>query len=109
MHVIRYEVKTTHAFLKIEINYHAYLIRISEILRTDGSRKYAYGIFLGNHAIPRFDNARDPYAQKLKYGNSYTQYRLDEIPHAHAEGGKPITLTDEMQCIDFIQWIESYL
>jgi hypothetical protein len=52
-----------------------------------------------------FDNASDADALRLKYGNSYSQHRLEEIPHYHTFNKQTVELTEQMDCQKFIEWL----
>ncbi|MDM8531656.1 hypothetical protein QUF63_10830 [Anaerolineales bacterium HSG25] len=107
--VIRHDVYDDYAVLWLEIEYKVYLLRIREVVRRDGSRKYAYYAFQDSQVVGGFDNAADPRALQKKYGNAYTQHRLEPIPHYHTRDKAEVELTDEIHCIDFVQWVADNL
>ena len=90
-------------------DYSVYQVRLREIRRADGSRKYAYYVLHQSQIIVGFDNASDPRALRLKFGEDYACHRLELVPHRHTEGKKAIELTSEMDCAAFIAIAASLL
>ncbi len=108
--VLRYNIYDDYAVLRIEGEYENYLIRVREVVRLDGSRKYSYYIFDNKHqVVAGFDNASDPKSLYLKYGQNYSQHRLEAIPHYHTFGKQSLELTDEMSVEVFFEWIRQNL
>lgn len=60
------------AILKLIGQYQAYQVHLSEVLRPDGSCKYAYYIIQAGQVLAGFDNAPDTEALRLKYGDRLT-------------------------------------
>lgn len=106
---LRREERSHLALLEMGGDYGVYQVRLREIWRADGSRKYAYYALRQLKVVVGFDNASDPRALRLKYGKDYTRHRLELIPHRHTEGKKAIELTDEMDCAAFIVWLKENL
>ena len=107
--ILRREERSHLALLEMGGDYGVYQVRLREIWRADGSRKYAYYALRQLKVVVGFDNASDPRALRLKYGRDYTRHRLELIPHRHTEGKKAIELTDEMDCAAFIVWLKENL
>ena len=107
--LVRRQERSQYAVLELRGRYNHYLIEIREILRLDGSRKYAYYIIHEGQVVAGFDNAADATALRLKYGRDYTQHRLEEIPHYHTSNKQTVELTEEMDCQKFIGWLEENL
>lgn len=60
-----------------------------------------------NKVLGGFDNVSDVSALKLKYGDKeYRKYRYEKIPHFHSEDKSTVSLTDEIRCEDFINWVK---
>ena len=106
---LRREERSHLALLEMGGDYGVYQVRLREIWRADGSRKYAYYALRQLKVVVGFDNASDPRALRLKYGKDYTRHRLELIPHRHTEGKKAIELTDEMDCAAFIVLLKENL
>jgi hypothetical protein len=104
--VARFDIEPDVAILKLNGSYDRYQVYVTEVLRQDKSRKYSYYILQGKQVFAGFDNASDPKALHLKYGDSYSQHRLEEIPHYHDMDKRTVELTDEMNSESFIQWLE---
>jgi len=107
--IFRREERSYLALLEMSGDYGVYQVRLREIWRADGSRKYAYYVLRQSEVVVGFDNASDPRALRLKYGKDYTRHRLELTPHRHTEGKKAIELTDEMDCAAFIVWLKENL
>ncbi len=97
------------ALLEMSGDYGVYQVRLREIWLTDGSRKYAYYVLYHSRVIVGFDNASDPRALRLKYGEDYTSHRLELIPHRHTVDKKAVELTPEMDCAAFVSWLKENL
>ena len=107
--IVRQEVDSQRAFLQLRGQYQDYQIHLREILRANGSRKYAYYVVREGQIIAGFDNAPDPRALHLKYGPAYVHHRSEAVPHFHALNRRDIELTAEMKCTTFLQWLEQNL
>ncbi len=104
--ILRRDIYDDYAVVRVEGEYKQHLIRVREIARLDGSRKYSYYAFYKTRVVAGFDNASDPKALQLKYGKNYSDHRLEAIPHHHTPTKQNIHLTEEMDCPAFLQWLE---
>ncbi len=110
VNILRYDLYDDYAILRLEGTYKHYLIRVREVRRLDGSYKYSYYVFnQAYQVVAGFDNAPDPKALQLKYGQKYSQHRLETIPHHHTSGKKALELTGEMNVINFLEWLSQNL
>jgi hypothetical protein len=107
--VLRREERPDVALIEMGGDYGGYRVQLREIWRADGSRKYAYYVLHHSKVVVGFDNASDPRALHLKYGDDYPDHRLELIPHRHTEDKEAIELTDEMDCASFIAWLKENL
>jgi len=107
--ILRREERPGVALIEMRGDYDAYRVHLREVWRADGSRKYAYYVLHHARVLAGFDNASDPRALRLKYGDDYTNHRLESIPHHHTEDKEAIELTDEMDCVSFIAWLKGNL
>jgi hypothetical protein len=87
----------------------SYRVRLLEVVTSGGPRKYAYYVLKDQRVIAAFDNAPDPHALRLKYGNAYTAHRHEPVPHRHTADKAQIELTSEMTCADFVAWVQANL
>jgi hypothetical protein len=101
--------RAEYAVLELQGWYKIYLIQLREILRADGSRKYSYYVIHTDQIVAGFDNAADSDALRLKYGDQYTQRRLEEIPHFHTQNKQSVELTNEMTIDTFLDWLKQNL
>ncbi|MFN8454366.1 MAG: hypothetical protein U0401_06800 [Anaerolineae bacterium] len=83
--ILRYQERPDVAILEMQGNYGIYQAHLREIWRADGSRKYAYYLLHQSAIIVGFDNAPDPRALRLKYGQNYAYHRLALVPHRHTQ------------------------
>ena len=107
--VTRYDDGLNRSLLEIWGDFGSYRVRLLEVVTHELTRKYAYYVFEDDEIIVGFDNAPDPHALRLKYGETYTAHRLERIPHCHTEKKTQIKLTDEMRCSDFVVWVKTNL
>lgn len=108
--IVRHEERDSIAILEANGRYRTYTIHIREIWQDQNPRKYAYYILDGPNIITGFDNAPDPHALRLKYGDDYAkEHRLERIPHRHLANKSSLELTLDVQCVDFLNWIKHNL
>jgi hypothetical protein len=107
--VLRREERPDVALIEMCGEYGVYQVHLREIRRADGSRKYAYYVLHHTRVVAGFDNASEPRALRLKYGDDYTSHRLELISHRHTGGKVAIELTGEMDCASFIAWLKGNL
>jgi hypothetical protein len=109
MLILDRDERPARARLELSGRYGPYTVRPVEILRPDAQRKYAYYVLLGDQVVVGFDIAPDPRALRLKYGNDYTQHRLELVPHRHSESKSSLELTEEMDHTRFVAWLQERL
>ena len=104
---VTYEVDATpdRSILRINAEYGKYVILVTELL-SDGLRKYRYYILRGNWVEAGFDNAPDPRAIRLKYGQIGEEHVGENIPHLHREDKTQLYLTEEMTFAGFVDWLK---
>ena len=107
--VVDRDEKPSRARLELTGTYNQYQVHFLEILLPSSERKYAYYVLLGDEVIVGFDNAPDPRALRLKYGDDYTHYRLSRVPHCHTDNKATISLTEELHFEEFLSWIHNNL
>ena len=107
--VIRRETDAHRAILHLTGRYQTYQINLREIVRADNSRKYSYYVIQEGEVVAGFDNAPDPRALRLKYGDQYFEHRTEAIPHFHHPNRHNIELTNEMDFAAFLHWLEQNL
>ena len=107
--VVRREERPSMALIEMSGDYGAYQVRLKEIRRADGVRRYAYYVLDRSAVVVGFDNASDPRALRLKYGKNYVHHRLELIPHRHARNKGAIDLSDEMDGESFVSWVKENL
>jgi len=96
------------ALLRIQAQYGPYRIFITEL--SDGSsRKYRYYVLRGNDVEVGFDNSPDPRARRLKYGRIREEHVGEYIPHLHRTNKTRLLLTEEMNCVGFVDWLHQHL
>lgn len=104
------ELDTTPArtLLRIQAQYGRYRVFITEL--SDGSsRQYRYYVLQGNDIEAGFDNSPDPRALRLKYGRIGAEHVGEHVPHLHRVNKTQLLLTEEMSCVDFVQWLHQHL
>jgi len=79
---------------------------ITELLG-DEIRKYRYYILDGDWVEAGFDNSPDPRAIRLKYGRIGKQHAGENIPHLHRQDKTELSLTEEFEFSDFVEWVKS--
>lgn len=107
--ILRRETDAKRAIPHVRGDYNDYQIYLREIIRADGSRKYAYYVIRDGHIIAGFDNAPDPMALRLKYGSAYTEHRQEAIPHLHRDNKQTVELTAEIDYQTFLSWLAQNL
>lgn len=107
---VTYEIDTTpdRSILRIEAEYGKYQILVTELL-SNGKRKYRYYVLREDWVEAGFDNAPDPRAIRLKYGNIGEEHAGENVPHLHREDKSQLYLTEEMTFQGFVDWIKSNL
>lgn len=105
-----YEIDDTpnRSILRINAEYGKYQILVTELF-SDGIRKYRYYVMRGNWVEAGFDNAPDPRAIRLKYGQIGEEHAGENIPHLHREDKTQLYLTEEMTFAGFVDWLKSNL
>jgi len=105
-----YEIDVTpeRAILRINTEYGKYQILVTELF-SDGLRKYRYYVMRGTWVEAGFDNAPDPRAIRLRYGEIGEEHAGELVPHLHLEDKTRLSLTEEMTFTEFAQWIKSNL
>lgn len=96
------------SILRIEARRKNYRLLITEIISAQ-ARRYSYYALDGNIVIAGFDNAADPRALRLKYGQINREHAGEFIPHVHLANKTQIELTAEMALDKFVQWIQEHL
>jgi hypothetical protein len=107
--LVRRDERPHRALLEMRDNYGVYQVHLREVLRVDGTRKYAYYVLHQSRLIIGFDNAPNPRALRLKYGKNYVHHRLELVPHRHTQDKAAVELTGEMTCGLFIAWLQANL
>ncbi|MFQ6120717.1 MAG: DUF6516 family protein [Methanosarcinales archaeon] len=105
---IKQDLSERRALLKIKCRLRDFKIKITEVIDED-KRKYSYYLIKNDTIIFGFDNAPDPTALKIKYGNGYKQHRTEYIPHFHGKGKRHTELTEETRFEDFLEEINRSL
>jgi len=107
---VTYEVDATpdRSILRINAEYGKYVILVTELL-SDGLRKYRYYVLRDNWVEAGFDNAPDPRAIRLKYGQIGEEHAGENIPHLHREDKTQLHLTEEMTFAGFVDWLNTNL
>lgn len=105
---IDYQIDITpkRQIFKLTANYQQHRLFITELWSED-QRKYRYYLLLGDEVQAGFDNASDPRAIRIKYGD--LRNHLGElVPHLHLENKTKLELTEEMYFSDFLEWLSNY-
>jgi len=107
---VTYEIDATpdRAILRIEAEYGKYQILVTELF-SDGLRKYRYYVLSGNWVEAGFDNAPDPRAIRLKYGEIGKDHAGEPVPHLHLADKTRLSLTEEMTFAEFVLWLKGNL
>ena len=107
---VTYEIDATpdRSILRIDAEYGKYQILVTELF-SDGIRKYRYYVMRGDWVEAGFDNAPDPRAIRLKYGNIGEEHAGENVPHLHREDKTKLSLTEEMTFQDFVSWLKGNL
>lgn len=96
------------SLFRLSAKYHHYRVFITEII-TRQIRKYRSYVLDGERIVAGFDNAADPRALRLKYGHIGEEHIGELVPHLHLENKTKLELTKEMECPEFIVWLETHL
>jgi hypothetical protein len=107
---VTYEIDATpnRSILRINAEYGKYQILVMELF-SNGIRKYRYYIMRGDWVEAGFDNAPDPRAIRLKYGEIGEEHAGENVPHLHREDKSRLYLTEEMSFQDFVDWLKGNL
>ena len=107
---VTYEIDATpdRAILCIEAEYGKYQILVTELI-SDGLRKYRYYVLRGNWVEAGFDNAPDPRAIRLTYGEIGKDHAGEPVPHLHLDDKTRLSLTEELTFAEFVPWLKSNL
>jgi hypothetical protein len=96
------------AILRMQAQYGPYRIFVTE-LTDQNSRKYRYYVLREANIEAGFDNAPDPRALRLKYGQIGDEHVGELIPHLHRANKTELSLTNEMFFADFVAWLQQNL
>ncbi len=96
------------SLFRLSAKYYHYRVFITEIV-TRRVRKYRYYALDGERVVAGFDNAADPRALRLKYGQIGEKHIGELVPHLHLEDKTKLELTREIECVEFIVWLETHL
>jgi hypothetical protein len=96
------------SLFRLSAKYYHYRIFIIEII-TRQIRKYRYYVLDGEKVVTGFDNAADPRALRLKYGHIGEEHIGELVPHLHLENKTKLELTEEIECAEFMTWLETHL
>ena len=103
-----YDSESLLGLIDLEGTWQTYRIIITEVHRTDGAIRYSYYVLdKNNQLVQDFDNHRDKYAIKLKYGEKWQAHQDEEVPHQH-NAQRQVTLTSFMTFDMFIAWLNSH-
>ena len=106
--VVKIDATPARALLRIQARYGPYRIFITEL--SDGSsRKYRYYVLRGNDVEVGFDNSPDPRALRLKYGRIREEQVGEYVPHLHRTNKTQLQLTEEINCVGFVDWLHHHL
>ena len=105
---VEYTVDATpaRAILRLQASYGLYRVFITELI-SEGTRQYRYYVLLGDWVEAGFDNSPDPRAIRLKYGRIGKKYAGENVPHLHRTDKTELSLTEEMTCIAFVDWLKA--
>lgn len=97
-----------HNLVCLEGAWRDYRVVISQVYRPDGSMRYSYYVLdANNQLVYAFDNHRDKIALRLKYGQAWSDYQYEEVPHQHDSRGN-IVLTGFVIFEVFLKWLQDY-
>ena len=107
---VTYEIDATpnRAILRVDAEYGKYQILVTELF-SGWLRKYRYYVMRGNWVEAGFDNAPDPRAIRLKYGEIGQEHAGEHVPHLHSEDKIHLSLTEEMTFAEFVRWVKGNL
>lgn len=109
IHIVRLSFGQERALIDLEGMWGEYRIILSEIHRSDTSRRYAYYVLNSeNRMLVGFDNSSDVLAIKMRYGDDWRQHLHEEIPHLHDDQNS-LQLTDQMDISQFFKWLRTNL
>ncbi len=104
-----YGGESSPGLIDLEGVWQTYRIIITEVHRINGPIRYSYYVLDKNNQLMHgFDNHRDKYVIKLKYGKKWQAHQDEEIPHQH-NAQRHITLTNFMTFDMFIAWLNTHL
>ena len=103
--VVRYSSSNERTLLDVYCSFRSYRIRIFELIDEIG-RSYAYYVFQNDEVIAGFDNAPDGVALRQRYGREFSRHRQERIPHFHGRGKHILSLADEINCEEFLNWLK---
>ena len=104
VHIVRYSSTNERTLIDVYCSFRSYRIRIFELIDGIG-RSYAYYVFQNDEIIAGFDNAPDGAALRQRYGRDFSRHRRERIPHLHGRGKHILSLTDEINCEEFLNWL----
>ncbi|MBE7474850.1 MAG: hypothetical protein HS114_37430 [Anaerolineales bacterium] len=107
---VEYTVDATpaRAILRLQASYSSHQIFITELF-SEGTRQYRYYVLQGDWVEAGFDNSPDPRAIRLKYGRIGKKHAGENVPHLHRADKTELSLTDEMTCPAFVEWLKANL
>lgn len=107
---VEYTVDATpaRAILRLQASYGLYRVFITELLSKE-QRQYRYYALKGDWVEAGFDNSPDPRAIRLKYGHIGKKHAGESVPHLHHANKTELSLTDEMTCTAFVDWLKTNL
>lgn len=107
---VTYQIDATpeRAILRMEAEHGKYHILVTELF-SDRLRKYRYYVLDGNRVEAGFDNSPDPRAIRLKYGEIGQEHKGEHVPHLHLEDKTILSMTEEMNFKEFVNWLNQNL
>jgi hypothetical protein len=105
--VLEEDATPQRAILRVSAKWGQYRVLVTEIIST--AREYRYYVLEGDLVVAGFDNAADPRATDLKYGQQAKRHYGENVPHLHRHNKTGLELTEEMTCSDFIAWLKGNL
>lgn len=107
---VEYTIDATpaRAILRLQASYSQYQVFITELF-SEGTRQYRYYVLQGDWVEAGFDNSPDPRAIRLKYGRIGKKYAGENVPHLHRVNKSELSLTEEMTCSVFVDWLKTNL
>lgn len=100
------DVTPKRKILRLKAKYGLYRVLITELF-SEEVRKYSYYVLLGDRVEAGFDNSPDPRAIRLKYGQINDKHCGKHIPHLHQDDKTRLSLTKEMTCTTFFDWLKT--